>query len=226
MPKVNSITFHPFPTVHNFRNLTGQKFHLLTVLGFLGSRPAGSKGSPRGWWLCKCACGQLTETYTSSIVSGNTTSCGCRQKIARATHGLSDRTEYGNWREMNQRCGNPNTAKYPYYGGSGVKVCERWRHNFARFLADMGPKPSPKHTLDRYPDKRGNYEPGNVRWATRAEQGRNRTNNHNITFNNETMCLTDWALRLNMGLKTLSYRLRKWSLERAMTEPVNVSFRR
>lgn len=82
-------------------------------------------------------------------------------------------TEYVTWVTMRQRCNNPNHHKYPRYGGRGVVVCERW-NEFANFLTDMGPKPSPKHSIDRYPNPAGNYEPGNCRWATATEQNRNR----------------------------------------------------
>jgi hypothetical protein len=74
---------------------------------------------------------------------------------------------------MWQRCGNPKNAKYDIYGGCGITVCERWRE-YVNFLADLGRAPSPTHSLDRWPNPDGNYEPGNVRWATAEEQRANR----------------------------------------------------
>jgi len=80
--------------------------------------------------------------------------------------------EYNSWRAMIERCENPNHIGFKYYGGRGIKICARWRSSFEAFFADMGPKPSPRHTLDRKDNERG-YEPDNCRWATPAEQRAN-----------------------------------------------------
>lgn len=82
--------------------------------------------------------------------------------------------EHGSWQSMRQRCNNPKNTHYRYYGGSGVKVCDRWNASFAAFLADMGPRPSLTHSIDRWPDPAGNYEPGNCRWADKTQQVVNR----------------------------------------------------
>ena len=89
------------------------------------------------------------------------------------TAGRKRTPEYWSWVAMMTRCRNPSFHSYPVYGGRGIFVCERW-NDFAAFFLDMGPRPSPSHTLDRFPDKHGNYEPGNCRWATKSEQARNR----------------------------------------------------
>ena len=78
--------------------------------------------------------------------------------------------EYAIWTAIKQRCGNPENTAWRWYGGRGISVCERWRRSFKIFLRDVGSKPSPKHSLDRFPNPNGNYEPGNVRWATYKQQ--------------------------------------------------------
>lgn len=84
---------------------------------------------------------------------------------------------YVSWLAMKKRCFNPNSINYKYYGGLGVTVCDRWKNSFLSFLTDMGERPVGT-TLDRYPNKNGNYEPGNVRWSTPKEQANNRSYKH------------------------------------------------
>ncbi len=87
---------------------------------------------------------------------------------------LKKLVEYRAWQAMKNRCYNPNCEKYARWGGRGITVCERWLHSFANFYADMGQRPSAKHSLDRI-DNDGNYEPGNCRWATSVEQNNNQS---------------------------------------------------
>jgi hypothetical protein len=89
------------------------------------------------------------------------------------SHSAKNTAEYLAWCNMKSRCTNQKRRDWKYYGGMGVTVCERWRNSFANFLADMGRRP-PGTSLDRYPDNNGNYEPGNVRWATKIDQIQNR----------------------------------------------------
>ena len=125
---------------------------------------------------CLCSCGKRVIAYKSQLVNGRHKSCGClkRERIIEqsTTHGLHNHELYNTWKNMWQRCTNPNNPKYPRWGGRGITVCERWL-KFENFFADMGERPEGM-TLDRYPDGAGNYEPGNCRWATKAEQTANR----------------------------------------------------
>jgi hypothetical protein len=90
------------------------------------------------------------------------------------THGLSHIPEYRVWAQIKERCENPRNEWYWCYGGKGVSVCERWKHSFKNFISDMGRRPSSRHSIDRFPDNNGNYEPGNCRWATWSQQLSNR----------------------------------------------------
>ncbi len=117
---------------------------------------------------------------------------------------------------MIARCTKPEVIGYPNYGGRGVKVCERWLTSFDAFLEDVGPRPSRGHSLDRI-DCDGNYEPGNVRWATREEQARNRRDNRMLTAFGRTQCATDWAAEAGVTVQTLLKRIdRGWDAERAI----------
>ena len=128
--------------------------------------------------------------------------------------------EYISWQSMISRCTLPHRKAYSSYGGRGITVCERWHKSFQDFLSDMGLKPSRKHTLDRYPNKNGNYEPGNVRWATAIEQGRNRRNNCMLTHNGETLCIPEWAERVGIPARVIHSRIfHRWTASDALTLP-------
>lgn len=120
------------------------------------------------------------------------------------------------------RCEDQKNKRYKDYGGRGVTVCERWRNSPQAFLADVGQRPSPKHSLDRYPNVNGNYEPGNVRWATSKEQNRNMRTNRLVTAFGETLCLAEWAERYGVNRWTLDRRIvrRGMDPELALTMPL------
>jgi hypothetical protein len=128
-----------------------------------------------GKWrvLCLCDCGNLKD-YDRANLFHRTVSCGCHAKAVNTIHGHAARkrkgSEYCSWSAMKQRCTNSKHKHFSYYGGSGITVCDRWKHSFSNFIADMGMKPTPLHTIDRFPDPYGNYEPSNCRWATRKQQ--------------------------------------------------------
>lgn len=129
------------------------------------------------------------------------------------------RPEYHVWRNMKKRCTDPRHDHFKYYGGRGIRVCQRWLVSFSNFILDLGPRPSPKHTIERL-DNNGNYEPGNVKWATDEEQRRNRSDNSKITWNGETLTVTEWAHRLRIPVETIARRVRRgWSPEKVVTTP-------
>lgn len=171
------------------------------------------------WW-CQCVCGNITSVMTYSLKKKNgTRSCGCLRKDTTKTHGMWGSPEHRAWHDMKQRV-RPTKNYASTYSDKNITVCPEW-DSFEVFFAHVGKKPSPRHTLDRYPDGDGNYEPGNVRWATHAEQNRNTSRNVWITFDGVTLCRKDWALRTGIKDRTIKDRLsRNWTIERALTTPV------
>lgn len=123
--------------------------------------------------VCKCDCGRFETINISRIKRGKTKSCGCRASRGEfAKHGgasASNRNEYDIWKGMKRRCSDGDN---PYYGGRGIKVCDRWLV-FTAFLSDMGPRPSRNHSIDRI-DPSGHYEPENCKWSTSIEQSKNK----------------------------------------------------
>jgi len=138
------------------------------------------ENSPHGKvrWQCKCKCGKRVVVIGSNLRKRTTRSCGCLQKELAAKkqwkHGFKGTPEYRAWKNIKTRCYNPRSTRYDRWGGRGIRMCKRWRDSFQNFYDDVGPRPSPKHSLDRYPDGDGDYKPGNVRWATRSEQNLNK----------------------------------------------------
>jgi len=117
---------------------------------------------------------------------------------------------------MIHRCENPAVWNFHLYGGRGIKVCARWRGSLANFIADMGPRPSRFHTLDRI-DANGDYEKGNCRWATAEEQARNRRSNRLVTFRGSRMTLAEACELTGVKYETAKKRLKSgWDTERAL----------
>lgn len=196
-------------------DLSGDVFGRLTVI-----RRADSDGRPR--WECECSCGNKCTPRGSDLKFGRSNSCGCLRKEATsdraATHRLSESSEYNIWNLMHHRCGDPRSDAYQNYGGRGISVCERWSV-FENFMADMGRRPSPSHTVDRYPNNDGNYGPGNCRWATRTEQANNTRQNRLVEYRGRMLTLSD-AMRESgstLSFGTIRSRvLRGWRFERAV----------
>lgn len=183
------------------RNLEGQRFGKLRVL-------RRATGPGRAAWICQCECGVTTKPLLeNNLMTKKYVSCGCvrrergmKQWGTHETHGEARREEespeYRTWIALRKRCQRPTAKDAPNYKGRGIGVFPEWLHSFPAFLRDVGRKPSTKHSLDRWPNNNGNYEPGNVRWATREEQGRNKRTNRMLTYKGETMTAVEWSERL------------------------------
>lgn len=160
-------------------DMTGVRHGLL-----VGLRPAHTDRHGRQHWIFRCDCGRETRTAAREVRKGHVRSCGCliREASRRRwlTHGATGTPEYRTWQAMKHRCLNPNTRSYPDYGARGIRVAPVWAASFARFLADVGPRPTLAHRLDRI-DNDGNYEPGNCQWATITQQNRNRRTARKLT---------------------------------------------
>lgn len=154
---------------HNFKDLTNLRFGKIKVLNrdFSITKYVTYK--------CECDCGVIKNIRSGDLQRdyGSTTSCGCSTNV---THGLSRMPEYKIWKSMIERCGNLNFKSYKDYGGRGITVCDEWIKSFETFIKDMGLRPTPFHSIDRI-DNNGNYEPGNCKWSTKVEQGRNMRSN-------------------------------------------------
>lgn len=202
------------------KNIKGQTFGRLTALRF-----AGINKNRAATWICQCSCEDKTQLVLSgnALRTGHTQSCGClydetRETSAR-THGGCYDIEYDCWKGMMHRCYDPNHRSYPTYGARGITVQQSW-HDYQNFKKDVPPRPEKALTLDRFPDKNGNYEINNVRWATRKEQQRNMRSNVNLTYKGETRTIAGWNEVLGWKRSKLGLRLRAgWSVERALGTP-------
>lgn len=204
------------------QDLSGQRFGRLTVI------ERGRTKGGRNAWVCLCDCGARKVVAVVSLKRGASTSCGCfrkdqlRQRVT--THGgridRKQTPEYSSWCNMLTRTTNEKGDRYADYGGRGINVCERWR-SFENFLADMGARPTPEHTIERKDNNLG-YSPENCRWSTLTEQGRNKRNNLKVEYRGETKCLSEWSELMGIQYGTLYARIADagMSAEIAFNKPV------
>ena len=192
----------------NALNLVGQRFGLLTVIERDTTRKGGCS-----FWKCKCDCGGYITTRASCLKSGDTKSCGClfrtderiamvsengRKKRHSASlnfiHRVSKHPLYQTWMDMRRRCNSPVHHAYEYYGGRGIKVCDRWNgdNGFENFVADMGERPGEEYSIDRI-DVNGDYCPENCRWAIFIEQMNNTRRNSYVIYKGNKMSVSEFS---------------------------------
>lgn len=197
------------------RDVTGQRFGRLVAV-----RDVGRDKRHNRLWLFRCDCGGETTIPVGRAVCGNTSSCGCLYRESVAPHGDSssgrNAPEYRAWAHMRRRCTNPKHPQFHDYGGRGIAICERWS-DYRNFLADMGRRPSPKHSIDRI-DVDGNYEPGNCRWTTKDVQqhnqrARSNTGHRGISWSardkSYTWCVTRRGKRIAGSTRSLTEAIAK-----------------
>lgn len=205
------------------RDLTGLRFTRLLVLeqGDYHEKPSGQRCAV---WKCRCDCGIIKNVTGASLVGGKIKSCGCfRVECGRnkqRTHGLSKTPLYAIWGGIVDRCENHNSPIFGHYGGRGIRVCQRWRDSFEAFLADMGPRPSTKYSVERK-NNDGPYDPINCVWATKKVQMRNTRTNVFVECRGERRCVSDWAELTGLKPASLRYRLVSgWTPETAIFTPI------
>lgn len=208
------------------KDLSKIKFGRLTVLNKDADRilPSGRRES---MWLCKCDCGNIKSVRGASLVSGNTSSCGClrREKSssrmsARRTHGFGGTKIYKIWQSMLRRCEVESSKSFKNYGALGVRVCDEWHSVdvFCNWAISNGYLEG--LTLERIDNQLG-YCPDNCIWADRFVQNNHTSRNHTITFNGETLTMAQWSRRTGISYDAIKARLNKygWSVEKALTTP-------
>lgn len=194
-----------------FIDLSGQTFGRLKVI------ERGINHGAEAGWVCRCECGRKVDVRSTCLRVGKTKSCsrkGC--KVGKATHRLSASREFFVWAAMIQRCYNPKCKLFKNYGARGIKVCKRWLDSFENFFADMGFRPSSKHSIERI-DNDGDYKTSNCKWATKLEQCRNFRRNRLVTAMGKTQCVTDWSYETGVSLGKIVHRLNHgWTPEQAL----------
>jgi len=203
----------------NFIDITGLIFGKLIVIEKISKKMGRDI-----MWACECECGNIKVVRAADLKNGKTKSCGCiikKMLLDRNTkHGMSSTRIYEIWQGMIKRCTNKNAQYYHLYGGRGIKVCDRWM-DFKLFYDDTSPTYSEGLSIDRFPDKDGDYEPNNFRWATNEEQSTNKRNNHLLEFNNKNQTISQWSKEVGLCSKLIQSRIKNgWSPEKALTFPI------
>lgn len=198
----------------NLKDISGIKFGRLTAVCI---HHLGKQGC---YWKCKCDCGNEAVVRSSSLLSGDTKSCGCLRSeiLIHKTHGMTNTRLYRIWSGMKDRCMNPNSKYKKRYHDRGITICQEWLDDFMNFYNwAMANGYSDALTLDRI-DNNKNYSPDNCRWATYKEQANNKDNNVFLLFNDEMKTISEWGEELGIKDGTIRARLnRGWSVEDALS---------
>jgi hypothetical protein len=199
-------------------DLTGSRFGKLIVLS--KTSVEAKSGKLRVAWDCLCDCGARKVVGHHELTrkdNKHTTSCGNhnseRAAARNRTHGEASRRytvtpEYMTWCQMKRRCLEPTSKSWARYGGRGITVAPVWANSYEVFLVDVGRRPTSDHSLDRI-DNNGNYEPGNVRWATKGEQARNRRSSRLLEIDGKIKTLAEWAELSGVHQGTINGRLKR-----------------
>lgn len=179
----------------------GTRFGKLTVMLEVEG-PLRANGRKQRYFQCVCECQNVIEVGLAGLRCGERNSCGCR----RPKHFDRQSAEYTSWAGAISRCHTDTNPRWDHYGGKGIRVCEEWRASYAAFLSYMGRRPTSKHSLDRYPNKNGNYEPGNCRWATNSQQCRNKHKNIWIIHEGKLTLLIDACEQLDFNRRKATWR--------------------
>jgi len=225
--KVNKVRSMPLPNDKRFLDLTGHTYGRLLVMGYAGKM---GRGRSVHMWICQCECSTIKLIAGINLRSRDkpTRSCGCLSRelasIRTSTHRHARHgkrsPEWKAWSSLKNRCENSNNAAYDRYGARSITVCERWRNSFENFLIDMGERWSVIHSLERL-DNDGPYAPWNCCWATASQQNNNRRSNRILTFDGQSMNVSQWERVLGFRKGLVLDRLRYgWTIDRALTQPV------
>lgn len=196
------------PTGPKFIDRTGQRVGRWVVEGY-----AGVSNGRLHYWRCRCECGAVENIYTTNLSAGDTLDCGCSKRK------LHDEPLYAVWCAMKQRCTNPNDAGFHRYGGRGITVCERWQASFYNFEEDMGPKPSPKHSVERL-DNNGPYSPENCAWRTMKEQCKNKRSNVLVEHNGKKITVKQLSEETGLPYSTLLARANAGQTGNILLRPI------
>lgn len=196
--------------------MIGQVFGSWTVMSDLGIVRQKRR------WLCRCSCGKEKAQPQTVLLKGRATNCLSCARSKRPSRvrrrWAATRPEYAVWSSMVQRCTNDKHAGFQHYGARGISVCDEWLRSFIAFMDYVGARPSTRHSIDRI-DNDGNYEPGNVRWATVTQQMRNRTDSRFVEFGGERLTMVEWSERTGISQACLTWRVRNWGVDRALSTP-------